>query len=131
MYAGLQLIEQETGLPPRFAEGLAWPLFAGPKRRDRGAERQARGIQLILGTLSPNIPRFQKSLDGGYRDLQLTVRVGKGLMCELQMNTKFFLYVKDGGNIDVSDSSCLHKIVRHDCPVLLPLRAGDQRPPCL
>ena len=54
----------------------------------------------VLGAcpLSPScgIPRFQKSLDGGYRDLQLTVRVGSGLMCELQMNTKFFLYVKDG-----------------------------------
>ncbi|CAE7526635.1 ANKRD50 [Symbiodinium natans] len=57
------------------------------------------GLQLIEQDRSVEIvelnDRFQKSLDGGYRDLQLTVRVGKGLMCELQMNTKFFLYVKE------------------------------------
>ncbi|CAE7550668.1 secG, partial [Symbiodinium pilosum] len=39
--------------------------------------------------------RFQKPLDGGYRDLQLTVCVGSGLMCELQLNTKFFFFVKE------------------------------------
>ncbi|CAE7209292.1 ANKRD50 [Symbiodinium natans] len=57
------------------------------------------GLQLIEQDRSVEIvelnDRFQKSLDGGYRDLQLTVRVGSGLMCELQMNTKFFLYVKE------------------------------------
>ncbi|CAE7706815.1 ANK1 [Symbiodinium sp. CCMP2592] len=39
--------------------------------------------------------RYQTPLDGGYRDLQLTLRVQGKLVCELQLTTKYMLFIKE------------------------------------
>ncbi|CAE7229175.1 ANKRD54 [Symbiodinium necroappetens] len=39
--------------------------------------------------------RYQTPLDGGYRDLQLTLRVQGELVCELQLTTKYMLFIKE------------------------------------
>eukprot|EP00439_Symbiodinium_sp_Y106_P054605 s3282_g7.t1 len=39
--------------------------------------------------------RYQTPLHGGYRDLQLTLRVQGGLVCELQLSTKYMLFTKE------------------------------------
>ncbi|CAE7485487.1 unnamed protein product [Symbiodinium sp. CCMP2592] len=38
--------------------------------------------------------RYMNPLDGGYRDLQLSLRI-EGMVCELQLNTKWMLHVKE------------------------------------
>ncbi|CAE7515745.1 unnamed protein product [Symbiodinium sp. CCMP2592] len=38
--------------------------------------------------------RYMNPLDGGYRDLQLSLRID-GMVCELQLNTKWMLHVKE------------------------------------
>lgn len=39
--------------------------------------------------------RYMSPLDGGYRDLQMTVKI-QGMVCELQLNTKGMVHVKEG-----------------------------------
>ena len=39
--------------------------------------------------------RYQTPRDGGYRDLQLTLRVQGELVCELQLTTKYMLCIKE------------------------------------
>eukprot|EP00439_Symbiodinium_sp_Y106_P059192 s2248_g8.t1 len=43
--------------------------------------------------------RYQTPLDGGYRDLQLTLRVQGGLVCRLQLTTKLMLFIKESSGL--------------------------------
>ncbi|CAE7638219.1 ANKRD50 [Symbiodinium necroappetens] len=58
-----------------------------------------RGLKLIDEDKNVEIvefnDRYQAPLDGGYRDLQLTLRVQGELVCELQLTTKYMLFIKE------------------------------------
>ncbi|CAE7428479.1 ANKRD50 [Symbiodinium necroappetens] len=61
-------------------------------------EDMYRGLKLIDEDKNVEIvefnDRYQAPLDGGYRDLQLTLRVQGELVCELQLTTKYMLFIK-------------------------------------
>ncbi|CAE7714985.1 Ank1 [Symbiodinium sp. CCMP2592] len=62
-------------------------------------EDMYHGLKLIDEDESVEIvefnDRYQTPLDGGYRDLQLTLRVQGKLVCELQLTTKYMLFIKE------------------------------------
>ncbi|CAE7649531.1 ASB2 [Symbiodinium necroappetens] len=57
------------------------------------------GLKLIDEDKNVEIVEFndrcQTALDGGFRDLQLTLRVQGKLVCELQLTTKYMLFIKE------------------------------------